>query len=153
VKAVLRYGFGLSATLAATLSVLFGAASIATGQTALGVKSPTAVSLSSPAQSITLTGASSINLSDSGCAGLAGANPNHIIQIPADSNLRFSLQGAVGSTLFILGDQGQKFCVQADQLSNGKVEIPGRWGRGAYRVFVGSRGQRQVEYKLTVSPT
>jgi hypothetical protein len=149
VKAVLRYWFSLSATLAA----LLGATGIATGQTSPSVKSPTTVSLSSPVQSITLTGASRINSSDTGCAGLVGANPNHTIQIPADSNLRFSLQGAVGSTLLILGDQGQKFCVQADQLSNGKVEIPGRWGRGAYRVFVGSRGQRQVEYTLTVSPT
>jgi hypothetical protein len=149
VKAVLRYWFSLSATLAA----LLGAAGMATGQTLSSVKPSAIVSLSSPGQMVTLTGASSINLRDNGCAGLVGATPNHTLQIAADSNLRFALQGAVGSTLLVLGDQGQKFCVQADQLSNGKVEIPGRWGRGLYRIFVGSHSQRQVEYTLTVSPT
>jgi hypothetical protein len=149
VKAVLKYWFSLSAALA----TLIGAAGIATAQSSPGVKSPTIVSLSSSVQTLTLTGASSTNLRESGCDGLVGAVPNHTLQINADSNLRFSLQGVVGSTLLILGDQGQKFCVQADQLSNGKVEIPGRWGRGSYRIFVGSHSQRQVEYTLTLSPT
>jgi hypothetical protein len=153
VKAVLRYWFSLPAAFA----TLLGAAGIATAQSSPqlspSVKSPTIVSFSSPAQTLTLTGASGINLRENGCAGLVGAIPNHMMQINADSNLRFSLQGVVGSTLLILGDQGQKFCVQADQLSNGKIEIPGRWGRGSYRIFVGSHSQRQVEYTLTVSPT
>jgi hypothetical protein len=153
VKAVLQYWFSLSAALA----TLLGAAGIATAQSAPqlspSVKAPTMVSLSSPAQTVTLTGASGINLRENGCAGLVGATPSHTLQIAADSNLRFSLQGVVGSTLLILGDQGQKFCVQADQLSSGKVEIPGRWGRGSYRIFVGSHSQRPVEYTLTVSPT
>jgi hypothetical protein len=118
-----------------------------------GTVSLNPVSLSSPVQPITLTGASGTNLHDNGCAGFVTAAPNHTLQIATDSNLRFSLQGVVGSTLMILGDQGQKFCVQADQLSNGKVEIPGRWGRGTYRIFVGSHDKRQIDYKLTVSPT
>jgi hypothetical protein len=132
---------------------MLSTAAVAMGQPAPSAKLPTVVSLSSPSQTVTLTGISSANLRENGCAGPVGATPNHTVQIAADSNLRFALQGAVGSTLLILGDQGQKFCVQADRLSNGKVEIPGRWGRGSYRVFVGSQGQRQTEYTLTVSPT
>jgi hypothetical protein len=72
VKAVLKYWFSLSAALA----TLIGAAGIATAQSSPGAKSPTIVSLGSPAQTLTLTGASGTNLRESGCAGLVGAIPN-----------------------------------------------------------------------------
>ncbi len=89
---------------------------------------------------------------DSGCAGLIADKPNHQVKISQDTNLRFALEGAEDATLLILGDQNQRFCVQADKVSQGKAEIPGRWRRGTYDVFVGSRNRGRTSYKLTIEP-
>ncbi|MBD1822017.1 hypothetical protein H6F51_05835 [Cyanobacteria bacterium FACHB-DQ100] len=110
------------------------------------------VSVSPNTQPITLNGTSGGTKKDSSCAGFTSDQPNHTVQVTADSNLRFTLQGSGQPTLLITGAQGQAFCVQADRLSNGKVEIPGRWTRGTYSVFVGDRAQSQNPYTLSIAP-
>jgi hypothetical protein len=89
---------------------------------------------------------------DTTCAGYIADVANHQVQVSRDSNLRFSLEGAEDATLLIVGAQKQRFCVQADKVSKGKAEIPGRWKRGTYDVFVGSRNGSRSNYKLVISP-
>jgi hypothetical protein len=108
------------------------------------------VVIASSSQSITLTGTSGGPKKDASCAGFIAAEPNHVVQIKENSNLSFRLQGAAGSTLLITGDKGQKFCVQA--LSDGKIEIPGRWNQGNLSVFIGSRNQGGSPYTLSIQP-
>ena len=110
------------------------------------------VSIASNSQPVSLNGTSGGSKKGPGCSGFISEAPNHTIQITADSNLRFTLQGAGEPTLMITGAQGQTFCVQADRLSNGKIEIPGRWTRGTYQVFVGDRAQGRNPYTLSIAP-
>jgi hypothetical protein len=110
------------------------------------------VSIASSSQPLALNGISGGDKKDSGCAGFIGDRPNHTVQVTADSNLKFTLQGSSDSTLLITGAEGQNFCVQADRLSNGKVEIPGRWTKGSYSVFVGDRKGGRNPYTLSVVP-
>jgi hypothetical protein len=129
--------------LPTTIAAVFAMSGIAFSQT---------VSISPNAQSITLSGTSGGAKKDPGCAGFIADRPNHTVQVTADSNLRFTLQSSGQPTLLITGTQGQTFCVQADRLSNGKVEIPGRWTKGTYSVFVGDRAQGRNPYTLSISP-
>lgn len=86
------------------------------------------------------------------CAGNISASPNHVIRVSQDTNLRFTLQADGGQpTLLIRGSAGQDFCVAADSLSGGKIDIPGRWTQGTYSVFVGDRSNGQHAYKLSIS--
>jgi hypothetical protein len=110
------------------------------------------VSISPNSQSIALSGTSGGSKKDTGCAGYISAAPNHSIQVTADSNLRFSLQGAGDPTLMITGPQGQNICLQADSLSKGKIELPGRWTKGTYSVFIGDRNQAHNPYTLSITP-
>jgi hypothetical protein len=103
-----------------------------------------------PAQTTTLTGTSGGTARDAGCAGSIADAPNHQVKIAQDSNLTFALEGADDATLLILGPQKQRFCVQADKVSQGKIEIPGRWSRGTYDVFVGTRNRNRSAYTLTI---
>jgi hypothetical protein len=89
---------------------------------------------------------------DSGCAGFIADSPNHQVKISQDGNFRFLLEGSEESTLLIVGAQNQRFCVQADKVSKGKAEIPGRWSRGTYDVYVGSRNRGGAGYTLTIEP-
>ncbi|MBE9013765.1 hypothetical protein IQ250_26615 [Pseudanabaenaceae cyanobacterium LEGE 13415] len=109
------------------------------------------VSIAPNSQSVTLSGTSGGDKKDTSCAGFIADRPNHTVQVTADSNLKFTLQGSGQPTLLITG-QGQTFCVQADRLSNGKVEIPGRWTRGNYSVFVGDQGKARAPYTLSIAP-
>lgn len=110
------------------------------------------VSIEPNSQPISLSGTSGGAKKGPGCSGFISDAPNHTIQVTADSNLRFTLQGAGEPTLMITGATGQTFCVQADRLSQGKIEIPGRWTRGTYSVFVGDRGQARNPYTLSIAP-
>ncbi|MER3432622.1 MAG: hypothetical protein C4288_04130 [Leptolyngbya sp. ERB_1_1] len=110
------------------------------------------VSIAPNAQPISLSGTSGGTKKDPGCAGYISDRPNHTVQVTTDSNLKFTLQGSGEPTLLITGAQGQTFCVQADRLSKGKVEIPGRWTKGSYSVFVGDRAQGRNPYTLSIVP-
>jgi hypothetical protein len=79
---------------------------------------------------------------------MSGATPNHVINLSDDfSYLRFSVQSAGQPTLLIEGPNGSS-CVQADNLSGGKIEAPGYWEKGSYQVYVGDRagGQNPIRY-------
>jgi hypothetical protein len=108
------------------------------------------VEIAAGSQTVTLNGTSGGTKKDASCAGFVAKTANHIIQVDQDSNLNFRLQGTPGSTLLIVGEKGQNFCVQA--LSDGKVEIPGRWNRGKYSIFVGDRNQASNPYTLSIEP-
>lgn len=129
--------------LPTTIAAVFAMAGIASSQV---------VSVAPSSQTISLSGTSGGSKKDPGCAGYIADRPNHTVQVTADSNLRFVLQGSDDSTLLITGAQGQNFCVQADRLSNGKVEIPGRWTKGTYSIYVGDRGQGRKPYTLSIAP-
>ncbi|MCU0552081.1 MAG: hypothetical protein MUC48_22320 [Leptolyngbya sp. Prado105] len=126
-----------------TIAAVFAMAGLAASQQI--------VSVAPNAQPITLNGTSGGDKKDSSCAGFISDRPNHTIQVAADSNLKFTLQGSGEPTLLITGAQGQSFCVQADRLSEGKVEIPGRWTRGSYSVFIGDKGRARNPYTLSIT--
>lgn len=109
------------------------------------------VSIAQNSQPVTLSGTSGGDKKDASCAGFIADRPNHTVQVTADSNLKFTLQGSGEPTLLITGS-GQTFCVQADRLSNGKVEIPGRWTKGTYSVFIGDQGRTRSPYTLSIAP-
>jgi hypothetical protein len=104
------------------------------------------------AQVTKLEGTAGGNQKDSGCAGFIPESPNHQVQVGQDSNLRFLMEGSEDATLLIVGAKNQRFCVQADKVSKGKAEIPGRWSRGNYDVFVGTRNKTRSAYTLTIEP-
>jgi hypothetical protein len=124
------------------------AAVIAT--TGLAMSQPVALSSNSP--TVNLSGVSGGDKKDGGCAGFIAKTPNHSLQVTEDSNLRFTLQGAGQPTLLIVGSQGQTVCVQADSLAKGKIEIPGRWTKGNYSIFVGDRTTARSPYTLSIQP-
>lgn len=103
-------------------------------------------------QVTTLTGTSSGPIRDTTCAGFIAAEANHRITLDRPSNLDFTLKGTNDATLLIIGNNNQRFCVQADTVSQGKVTIPGRWEVGQYDVFVGSRSGQKAAYTLTIGP-
>lgn len=112
-----------------------------------------AVLIAANSPTVTLRGVSGGPKKSSGCAGFVANTPNHVVQVTEDSNLRFSLQAAGEPTLMISGPSGQTFCVQADSLSGGRIDIPGRWNQGNYTVFVGDRNKgQQSPYTLSISP-
>ncbi len=127
--------------LPTAIAAVFAMAGIATSQT-----------ISPNSQPVTLEGTSGGSKKDSSCAGFIANAPNHTLQVTADSDLRFTLQSSGEPTLLITGAKGQAFCVQADRLSNGKIEIPGRWTKGSYSIFVGDRAQGRNPYKLSIEP-
>lgn len=121
---------------------LFGSAEIAWSQL---------VTVTATSPSIQMNGTSGGNQKDGGCAGFIAASPNHVIQVTEDVDLRFVLQGTGEPALLIRSSSGQNFCVPADSYSNGKVEIPGRWRRGTYSVFIGDRANGQHSYTLQIA--
>lgn len=110
------------------------------------------VAISPSSQAVNLSGVSGGSKKDSGCAGFIANAPNHTLQVNEDSNLRFTLQGAGQPTLLITGAQGQTICVQADSLSKGKIEVPGRLTKGIYSIFVGDRTTARTPYTLSIAP-
>lgn len=77
--------------------------------------------------------------------------PNHTIDITEDSDRRFKIQGSGNLTLLIVNSQNKRFCVQTDEFSGGEAELPGRWKKGSYRVYVGGQSAT-VPYKLSILP-
>lgn len=111
-------------------------------------QSQSAATISSSSGTISLNGQSS---GTNSCAGNVSGSPSHVVEVSEDSNLRFSVQSQGGEpTLLIRSASGQKFCVQADNFSKGRVEIPGRWSKGTYSVYVGDR-KGQNPYTLLIS--
>jgi hypothetical protein len=109
--------------------------------------------LNLPADKVTaLEGSASGPVQDKVCAGYIAKDANHRIKLDRASNLSFTLEGANDATLLIIGSNDQRFCVQADPTSKGKVAIPGRWSSGNYEIFVGSRSGTRASYKLTIGP-
>jgi hypothetical protein len=109
------------------------------------------ISIAPSSAPVQMTGKSGGPQKDNSCAGFIAAAPNHVIQVTEDADLRFSLQGSGQSALLIRSATGQNFCVPADPFSNGKVEIPGRWHKGQYSVFVGDRANESHTYTLSIS--
>jgi hypothetical protein len=103
-------------------------------------------------QTTAFEGSSSGPVQDKICAGYIAAAANHRVKVDRASNLNFTLEGANDATLLIIGSNDQRFCVQADATSKGKVTIPGRWSTGNYEIFVGSRSGTKANYKLTIGP-
>ncbi len=108
------------------------------------------INISPNSQPIQVNGTSGGDRNDS-CAGHIAAAPNHVVNVTEDSDLRFVLQSQGEPTLLIRTASGQNFCVPADQYSNGKVEIPGRWPKGTYSVYVGDRANGHHAYTLMIS--
>ncbi|MBW4519615.1 MAG: hypothetical protein KME16_07930 [Scytolyngbya sp. HA4215-MV1] len=86
------------------------------------------------------------------CTENVPSTPSHVVKVTEDSNLRFTVQSQGGQpTLLIRSEAGKKFCVQANEFSEGRVEIPGRWGMGSYSIYVGDRAQQSIPYNLTIA--
>lgn len=109
------------------------------------------ITISPNSQPIQVNGVSGGNQKDSGCAGFIAASPNHLVQVTEDTDFRFVLQGTEKMALLIRSSNGQSFCVPVDSYSQGKVEIPGRWRKGTYSVFVGDRANESHSYTLLIS--
>ncbi|EKQ70951.1 hypothetical protein OsccyDRAFT_1260 [Leptolyngbyaceae cyanobacterium JSC-12] len=109
------------------------------------------ITMSPGAQPVQVSGRSGGSQKDNSCAGFIAPVPNHVVQVTEDTDLRFVLQGANSSTLLIRSATGQSFCVLADSYSQGKIEIPGRWRKGTYSVFVGDRANENHAYTLLIS--
>jgi hypothetical protein len=109
------------------------------------------IAITPNSQPVEVNGTSGGTQKDKSCAGYIAASPNHTVQVMEDSNLLFRLQSSGQPALLIRSATGQDFCVPADSFSGGKVEIPGRWSRGKYLVFVGDRAGGQHSYTLSIS--
>ncbi|MEB3291934.1 MAG: hypothetical protein VKJ24_02120 [Synechococcales bacterium] len=133
-------------------SLVVGTVLLTTATCAQAQEAPERISLNTRSPLVELTGRSGGTKRDPSCAGFIADKPNYLVDVTEDSDRRFQLEGATDSTLLIVNAKGQKFCVKADKLSNGKVEIPGRWSRGLYQIFVGSQTQARSSYRLTIEP-
>ncbi|MDX2229384.1 MAG: hypothetical protein NW220_07085 [Leptolyngbyaceae cyanobacterium bins.349] len=110
-----------------------------------------AITISPASQPIQVSGRSGGPQKDSSCAGFVAPAPNHVVQVTEDTDLRFVLQGEGQLALLIRSSTGKSFCVPADSYSQGKVEIPGRWRKGTYSVFVGDRANESHAYTLQIA--
>jgi hypothetical protein len=110
------------------------------------------ITIAPGAQPVAVNGTSGGDQKDSGCAGYISTTPNHVVQVTEDADLRFILEGGGQPALLIRSATGQSFCVPADSYSGGKVEIPGRWRKSTYSVFVGDRANGHHAYTLRISP-
>lgn len=106
------------------------------------------ISINSSSQTATLQGMAS----SATCGTAATDKPQHTVEITEDSDRRFRVKGDSETTLLLINSQGKRFCVQTDSFSNGEAELTGRWTRGIYKVFVGSRSLAKPGYSLLVSP-
>jgi hypothetical protein len=143
---------GWSVKTLAPQALVFGSLLLATATCAQAQVAPERVSLNTRSPLVELTGQGGGSKREPNCAGFIAEKPNYLVEVTEDSDRRFRLEGAVDSTLLIVNAKGQKFCVKADKLSAGKVEIPGRWSKGLYQVFVGSQTQARSTYKLKIEP-
>lgn len=100
----------------------------------------------------TLTGIAGGPKKDTSCAGFIADQPNYEVTVTEDLDRSFTAKGGSDITLLIVNNTGKKFCVQADSTSNGTAELPGRWEKGTYSVFIGNRKQSQSPYTLVIGP-
>lgn len=83
--------------------------------------------------------------------GVTGATPNHQVNLGGNFNyLRFSVQSSGQPTLLIEGPSGSS-CIQADSLSGGKIQAPGYWEQGLYKISIGNRTEGQHSYTLSIT--
>lgn len=124
--------------------------SVAIALSAAQVALSQSITISPSSQPTQVSGTSGGNRNDS-CAGHIPTSPNHVVNVTEDADLRFVLQSQGEPALLIRSASGQNFCVPADRYSNGKVEIPGRWPKGTYSIYVGDRANGQHSYTLAIS--
>ena len=86
------------------------------------------------------------------CASNGSENFQHTIEVTEDSDRRFRVKGDGETSLLLINSQGKRFCIQTDSYSGGEAELTGRWSKGTYRVFVGSRSASKPAYSLSVLP-
>ena len=118
------------------------------GTTAL---SQSTVAVTPDSQPIELRGTSGGSKKSNTCAGNIAPSPNHLIRVTEDTNLRITLQAGGQPALLIRNPAGQDFCVPADSYSGGRIDVPGRWIKGTYSVFVGDRNNGQHPYALSIA--
>ncbi|HEY9650636.1 MAG TPA: hypothetical protein V6C95_08230 [Coleofasciculaceae cyanobacterium] len=83
--------------------------------------------------------------------GVTGATQNVQVSLGANFNyLRFSVQSSGQPTLLIEGPSGSS-CIQADSLSGGKIQAPGLWEQGLYKISIGNRIEGQHSYTLSIT--
>ncbi len=116
------------------------------------VQAAAPIVITSTTQAVTVNGTSGGTSRDASCGGFVAEVPNHTVEITEDSDRKFRVKGNSSTTLLILNSQGKRFCVQADEFSVGEAELPGRWKKGTYRVYVGSKNQGRSNYQLTILP-
>ena len=116
------------------------------------VQAAAPIVITSTTQAVTLDGISGGSSRDASCGGFIAEIPNHTIEITEDSDRKFRVKGNSSTTLLVLNSQGKRFCVQADEFSGGEAELPGRWKKGTYRVYVGNKNQGRSTYQLTILP-
>jgi hypothetical protein len=126
-------------------------ATVAISLTIAGKALSQAIAILPNSPTIQVSGVSGGTQKDSSCAGFISASPNHVVQVAEDSNLVFALKSSGQPALLIHSTAGHNFCVPADSYSNGSVEIPGRWAKGTYSVYVGDRAGGQHPYTLSIS--
>jgi hypothetical protein len=124
---------------------------------ALAIASPAAnaqaaLTINNSTPAVSVEGTSGGNVRDASCAGFVADTANYAIEMTEDSDRRFRIKGNNETTLLVLNSQGKRFCVQVDDFSGGEAELPGRWKKGTYRVFIGQKTQNRANYKLTILP-
>ncbi len=116
------------------------------------VQAAASIVITNATPAVTVDGTSGGTSRDASCGGFVAEVPNHTIEITEDSDRKFRVKGNSNTTLLVLNSQGKRFCVQADEFSGGEAELPGRWKKGTYRVYVGSKNQGRSNYQLTILP-
>ena len=119
---------------------------------AASVQAASPIVITNTTQAVTVDGTSGGSSRDAICGGFVAEVPNHTIEMTEDSDRKFRVKGNSNTTLLVLNSQGKRFCVQADEFSGGEAELPGRWKKGTYRVYVGSKNQGRSNYQLTILP-
>ena len=116
------------------------------------VQAAAPIVITNTTQAVTVDGTSGGSSRDASCGGFVADVPNHTIEMTEDSDRKFRVKGNSNTTLLVINSQGKRFCVQADEFSGGEAELPGRWKKGSYRVYVGSKNQGRSNYQLTILP-
>jgi hypothetical protein len=106
---------------------------------------------SSSPGSVTVKGQSGGSVDSLDCGFVAEA-PNQVLQVSERINyMRVNVQVAGGKpTLLVDGPDG-RFCVFANDITDGNPEISGVWLPGKYKIYVGDRTDAQHQYTLSIS--
>lgn len=127
----------------AALAVLLGSAGVVRSQ-------PIQISPGFQPEPLVVKGTSGGSVQSQGC-GTIGARPNHVLTLTANFNyLRINVQGDGKPTLLIKSPGGTS-CVPADNVSGGKIQVPGYWEKGIYSIYVGDLGGGEHPYSLSIT--